>query len=187
MSANLIVDLGNTAQTGVSINSTQQPSLASGALYISVASGAVVGNSLNFQNADTFCNLHVTGVPSFASGQLRIAVQTAGADTSGSYTDPTSGLATFPTSFQSGGILILNSGGLLGGVLGANVSGQFFYSGFGVFAGFQRPQAGQFVRAVALSGDFFAGALSVEFVSQYRTTGSGGGFSYAPGSGTVNV
>ncbi len=58
-------------------------------------------------------------------------------------------------------------------------------SGFSVYGAFQR--LGRFARAVALSGDFYVGPLSVNIVSQLRTTGSGGGFSFSPTSGVVNV
>ncbi len=131
-------------------------------------------------------------------GKLRIAVQCADADVSGQYTDPTSGLPQLPRWFSSGGILILNSGGLLGGTLqgalstqgsnsGLPQSGYVIASGFAVAAYFQRPTPGQYTRAIVLSGDFYAGILTATFVSQYRTTGSGGGFSLLPGSGVVNV
>ena len=46
---------------------------------------------------------------------------------------------------------------------------------------------GQYVRAIAMSGDFWQSTLSVGFVSQLRTVGSGGGFTYSPGSGSVSV
>ena len=182
MSANLIVDLGNTAAMQLSVG---LGGAGSGLVY--AASGAVIGQGVDLRNADTFCNLFAAGNGIFGSGQLRIQIQTSDSDVSGNYTDPTSGLAALPTSFSSGGILILNSGALGGGLLGAFTSGQSIQSGFAVAAGFQRPQAGTYVRANVLSGDFFAGTLTVGFISQYRTTGSGGGFTYSPGSGSVNV
>lgn len=191
MSANLIVDLGGTAQTYPTIGSAG----TSGGVF--AASGGYIGLSVDMINSDTYCNINAIGVPFFTSGQLRVAVQTSDSDVSGTYTDPTSGLPQFPTSFQSGGILILNSGGLLGGTqsvssVGANSgqiqSGYAFQSGFSVCAAFQRPQAGRFVRANVLSGDFFAGQLAVGVISQNKTTGSGGGFSYSPlQQGPINV
>ena len=132
----------------------------------------------------------VAGLPSVYSGQLRIQVQCSDVDTSGNYTDPTSGLPQFPTNFSSGGILWINSGGLTGAISDASSSGtpnsgHGVSGGFVAFAGFQR--VGTFVRANALAGDFYEGSLSVGFVSQSRTTGSGGGYTYSPGSGNVNV
>ena len=182
MSANLLVDLGNSCQMGLSIGIG---GAGSGLVY--PASGAIVGLSVNMRDSDTYCNLKLAGNAVFTSGQLRIAVQTAPSDTSGQFTDPTSGLepGDRPGAFASGGILWINSGGVGGGVLGAAVSGQMVQSGWSAAQAFQRP--GQFVRAIVLSGDFYAGPLTVEFISQLRTTGSGGGFSYQPGSGTVNV
>ncbi len=179
MSANLLVDLGNTCQMGVSIQGTP---VLSGAL-VAPCSGAVIGAGINMMNADTYCNLFVCGVS--ASGQLRVQVQCSDADTSGTYTDPTSGIAGFPGSFQSGGILWLNSGGAGGGTLGAQYSGQSLASGFAVAQGFIR--TGTFVRANLLSGDFGAGPLTVGFISNLKTIGSGAGFTFSPGSGTVNV
>src|SRR5271166_4002060 len=117
MSASLLVDLGNTCLMGP----VTLPTFASGTF---AASGATIGQSVDLLNANTFCNLIAMGVPLFTSGQLRLQVQCSDFDTSGSYVDPTSGLAQLPTSFQSGGIVIINSGGLLGGVLGAQTSGQ---------------------------------------------------------------
>lgn len=175
MSSSLLVDLGNTCQLGLSV-------ATSGAF---AASGALIGAVQNMQNANTFCNVMVAGMPTTPSGVLRIQVQSANTNSSGSFTDPTSGLAALPTSFSSGGILILNSGGLLGGVINTAASGQHFYSGFAASAGFQRP--GVFVRANVLSGDFYNGALTVTFVSQLRTSSSGGGYSYQPTSGVVRV
>lgn len=181
MSANLVVDIGGSCQSLPSINAGVVGN--SGIAYS--ASGGLIGNSVDMLHSDTFCNLNVAGTPIFTSGQLRIQVQTADSDTSGSYTDPTSGAAQMPTYFSSGGILILNSGGVGSGLLGGGTSGQNMQSGFNVFAGFQRPQ--RFVRANMVSGDFYGGTLQVNFVAQNKTTGSGGGFSYQPGSGTINV
>ena len=179
-SANLIVDIGGTAQSQLSIGIG---GAGSGNIY--AASGAVIGLAANLIAANTYCNLHVAGTPLFASGQLRIAVQVADADTSGSYADPTSGVTSFPTAFSSGGILILNSGGLGSGTLNGGTSGQNMQSGFSVYAAFLRN--GQYARAVVLSGDFYAGTLTVGFVSQLKTTGSGAGSTQSPGSGVVSV
>jgi hypothetical protein len=174
------VDLGNTCQLFATV---VPPATASGVAY--AASGALIGFSYDGLNSDAFTNVMIAGNAAFASGQLRVAVQTSDTDTSGTYTDPTSGLAQFPTSFQSGGIVILNSGQLGGGLLGAFVSGQSIQSGFAVSAAFQRPH--RFARANVLSGDFFAGPLTVSFINNLHTTGSGGGYTLSPSSGTVNV
>ncbi len=185
MSAGLLVDLGNTAQQGVSISPT--PFLSGG--LIAAASGNIIGQSVNMINANTYCNVELVGVS--ASGQIRIQVQTADSDTSGSYTDPTSGLAQLPGVFASGGIIWVNSGGTGQGVFSPFASGNSLASGFAAATAFQRP--GQFVRANILTegSQQYAGPLTVAFVSQLKTTGSGGGFSYAPqglsGGNTVNV
>lgn len=180
MSASLLVDLGNTCQTLPTIAGNNA---TSGIIF--AASGAIIGATVDRLNADTFCNLLLTGNAAYGSGQLRVAVQTAPSDVSGQFTDPTSGLAAFPTSFQSGGILWLNSGQLGGGLFGPFTSGQAIQSGFACAGAFQAPN--RFVRANVLSGDFFAGTLQVVVVSQLRTTGSGAGFTYSPTSGSINV
>ncbi len=183
MSAALTVDLGNTCQ----LFNTISPTLAaSGVAY--AASGAIIGFSCDGINADTFTNVLVAGQASFTSGQLRIQVQSADADTSGLYTDPTSGLAQLPTNFQSGGIIWFNSGQAGGGTFGAFISGHAIQSGFAESAAFQCP--GRFKRAIMMSGDFYAGPLTVTFVNHLHTTGSGGGFTWSPqssGSNVVNV
>jgi hypothetical protein len=181
-SAGYVIDLGNETFSYPSILNQ------SGGTFL--ASGALVGQGINFANQNAMCNLHVCGNAIFASGQARIAVQCSDTDTSGTYTDPTSGMPNFPGAFASGGILWLNSGQVSSGVLNNGASGQGpLTSGFSVCQGFQRPFT--FVRAVALSGDFFAGSLTVNFFSQQRSVGSGGGFSTSPqvfpAAGPINV
>ena len=180
MSANLLVDLGNTTQQGVSIQDTP---LLSGS-FIAAGSGVIIGQTINMINANTYCNLQLTGVS--ASGRLRVQVQTADNDTSGEFTDPTSGLAQLPTAFSSGGILWINSG-LDNGTLGPVISGHNIASGWAESAAFIRP--GTYVRANVLSEGTaqYAGALTATFISQLKTTGSGGGFTLSPSSGVVNV
>lgn len=178
-----VVDIGNTCFSDVSYSS-----FGAGSGIACPRSGALVGDGCDMLNANNYCNLNVVGTLIVGSGDLRIAVQTAPADVSGQYTDPTSGLAAFPGAFLSGGILILNSGitGVSGcGFFGPFVSGQALNSGFCVFQAFQRPQ--QYARAIVLSGGQFTGPLQVSFVSQLKTAGSGGGFTFSPTSGTVNV
>ncbi len=176
MSANYVVDLGNTT---VSLGSQIGGSLFPG-------SGANIGNICDMINANTFTNLVVGTISQFTSGQLRLLVQTSDTTNSGDFTDPTSGLAAFPTVFTSGGMATLNSGGgANGGTFGLGVSGQFVQSGVIVFAGFQRPH--RYVRSLALSGDIGRWDSSVGFVAQLKTTGSGGGYTPSPTSGPVNV
>lgn len=163
MSANLVVDLFNTTQMTPSIV------CSSGGNGTYVCSGAIIGNTVDLLYANTFCNLFIsTGISQ--SGLLRVGVQTSDATTSGSFTDPTSGLPQLPTSFQSGGLIWFNSGGGL-------VSGAY------TAAGFQRPH--RYARCIALSGDFFNGPIQAGFVSQLKTTGSGGGYTWVPQSGTT--
>ena len=176
-SANLVVDVGGTCQTYPSLPSQ------SGGVTLS-ASGAIIGNPVDMLHSDTFCNVGLNGILTLGSGSLRVQVQTSDAVASGTFTDPTSGLAQLPTSFLSGGIIVLNSGDSVGGLTGPAVSGQYIQSGFSFFAGFQRPQ--RYARLNVISG-LFGGPLIGIFLSQYKTTGSGGGFTLSPGSGTVSV
>ena len=185
MSAGYVVDLGNSA---ISLESNNN--------LIFSASGTNVGKTCDLLQANTFTNLYVAGISQYPSGQLQIRVQTSDTDVSGDFTDPTSGLAAFPTVFQSGGIVFLNSGGgttaaapaasfQQGGVFGAFTSGQGIFSGIIAFAGFQRPH--RFVRTLVLSGGFMQFTGSIGFVAQAKTTGSGGGVTFQPTSGVVNV
>lgn len=211
MSAFLAGDLGGTV---ISYPSLQTLSGSSSPGSGSLGYGDTVGKSVDLNHADTICNLNVVGLAvTNLSGQVRIGVQCSDSDVSGNYTDPTSGLQTFPSWFASGGIIWLNSGGVLGGTIqgaiagsppslnmgvpglpagftqansGSPNSGYAIASGFNVFASFQR--TGRFARAFVVSGDLgYLGPLTVSFVSQLRTTGSGGGMTYSPSSGQVNV
>jgi len=170
MSSSLLVDLAASCQLAPSI--VADPALSGGGPYS--ASGAIIGGFVDLTNANTYCNIYFNGGQSF-SGRARVAVQTSDATTSGSFTDPTSGLprTALPTTLQSGGVLWVNSGA------GPLLSGVF------VAAAFQRPQ--RYARLVVLSGDFFAGAINGGFISQLRTTSSGGGSTQLPGSGTPSV
>jgi len=205
VSASYLVDLGGTTLLYPSL----LPSQAQSGL-VSPLSGVLIGNSVDMLHANSFCNAVITGINYNFSGQVQIQVQTSDTDVSGNYTDPTSGLAQFPTWFSSGGLLWINSGGLLGGTLqgaifggvaggpagasnaasGSPNSGYAIASGFTVAAGFQR--IGRFVRANVLSGALnsgfgYNGPFSVSFISQLKITGSGGGYTPAPSSGAVNV
>ena len=174
MSANLIVDIGATADYRTSVM------IGSGASF-------TVGEIVDLLHANTFCNLFVAGGVGGGSGLIEARVQTSDALTSGSFTDPTSGLAQLPTSFISGGVFIANSGLWASGntSLTAPVNNApLFCSGGIQFAAFQRPQ--RYARVITNSG-VYPGAITAGFVSQKKTTGSGGGFSYSPSSGVVSV
>lgn len=164
MSANLIVDLGGS----VALIPSVVPANGVGS---SPASGIIVGAPVDLLYANTYCNMLVNIGPNL-SGGFKVLVQTSDATTSGSFTDPTSGLAQLPTSFSSGGVFAISG-------IGSPASGLM------VSAAFQRPQ--RYARAVVMSGDQANAPVSVGFISQLKTTGSGGGFSPQPGSGTVNV
>ncbi len=190
MSANLVVDLGGTVISFVSLPSTAVLvdagiAITSGGC-ISSLSGTLVGDIWDGINADTFCNIAVVG-KGFGSGPLIVQVQTSDALTSGSFTDPTSGLAQLPTSFSSGCNLIIGSGPSTDatlGILSSGNSGSYLLSGFMAFAAFQRPH--RYAR-INLQAGFYDGTLQAAFISNLKTTGSGGGFTLSPGSGSVNV
>jgi hypothetical protein len=173
MSANLVVDLGATTDYRVSV---------------AVGSGAnlVIGEIVDFLSANTYDNVFVAGGLA-GSGVVEVRVQTSDATTSGSFTDPTSGLAALPTSFVSGGVFFANSGLWASGneSLTAPVNNApLFCSGGIQFAAFQRPA--RYARLVLNSG-FYPGPITAGFISNKKTTGSGGGFTYAPLTGSVNV
>lgn len=183
MSANLVVDLRNTTSYWASI--AQRTIAASG-----VGTGVVVGKIVDLLHANTFTQVYAAG-NDFSSGEVRILLQTSDATTSGSFTDPTSGLpaGAFPPGIHSGGVFLLNSGlWQSGGQLGASVSGvSRFASGGLEFGAFLRPH--RYARLVLLSGTgngiaFQSGAtLTAGFVANLKTTGSGAGFTQSPASG----
>lgn len=178
MSANTLVDLGNSTQQGLSIS-------AINGVGGTPASGELVGGIVDMLHANNYTNLVVVGGPT--SGLLSIQVQVSDQTTSGSFTDPMSGLAVFPGAFLSGAILIVNSGLQVSGspnLPGVN-NAPLFCSGGVEAEGFQR--TARYVRARALSGGSFDAPMSALFVSNLKTTGSGNGFTYSPTSGTVNV
>lgn len=161
MSANLVVDINATCQTSVSF--------ATSSVGTVPASGIQIGQVVDLLTANTFCNVFGTSAPN--ANQVLVQVQTSDSTASGTFTDPTSGLAQLPTNMQSGGILVVGSGSQA-------VSGDIH------FGAFQRP--GRYARCIILSG-LNTGWVTAGFVSQRKTTGSGGGFSYAPLTGSVNV
>lgn len=169
MSAGLILDIGQSA--------LYLPSIAPAAGVGSTpASGVIIGNIVDTINANTLTNVVVTGGVSL-SGTFRVQVQSSPTTASGDFTDPTSGLAVMPTNLLSGGILLCNSGQSL-----ASGGG---YSGCIEFGAFLTPD--RYVRAIVMSGDSYNAPVFVGFVKQLKQTGSGGGYSYAPQTGTVNV
>jgi len=178
MSANLIVDIGATAD--------YRPSVAT-LVEVSPASGTVVGQIVDLLFANTYCNVYVAG--GAASGPIDVRIQTSDGLTSGSFTDPTSGLpaGTLPAFLASGGIFWANSGLQVSGAYSVTApvnNSPAFCSGGIAFAAFQRPQ--RYARLLVMSGAF-VGHVNAGFVSQKKTTSSGGGFSLSPSSGVVNV
>lgn len=178
MSASLAVDLGFTCD--------YRPSVSL-AVPVSPASGTVVGQIVDLQNADTFCNIFCAGGP--ASGVIEVRVQTSDGTTSGSFTDPTSGLprTALPSFIASGGVMFVNSGLHSSGnsSLSSPVdNAPLFCSGGTQYGAFQRPH--RYARLLVMSGAF-PESVQAGFISNKRTVGSGGGFTYSPGSGTVNV
>lgn len=169
--AGTLVDIGNI--TLPSVSGAPNVSVAGVAgVGATPASGVIVGQNVDLLHANNFCNLTVMGGPSL-SGQFRVLVQNSDSTASGTFTDPTSGLAVMPTRFLSGGVLVCNSG---------NAE---MRSGGLVFAGFVR--TGRYARTIIMSGDQFNAPVMTAFTSQLKTPGSGGGFSYSPTSGVVSV
>lgn len=212
MSANLVVDVGGTCVAVPSLVSTFGP--ASGAVVglpvdlkdantlcnVFFAGGAASGPvALLIQTAEPGSGLIQSG---------------GGYPISGNFTDPTSGLAQLPPGVSSGGIMWVNSGlvslpggGGASGQMGINTfpfgtspvfnaqaspgyvaSGNFpvFGSGGGMaFAAFQRPH--RYARLLLQSGASAIPGVVAGFLSQLRTTGSGGGSTQSPQTGTVNV
>lgn len=195
MSANLVVDLFSTTLCQPSLPSAAVSADAGIAITsggcISSLSGVLVGDIINIAQANTVTNVYVAG-RSLGSGPLVIGVQTSDSTASGTFTDPTSGLAALPGNFQSGGNLIFGSGGWTGpadpgGVYNSGVSGQMVLSGFFAGSWFQSP--GQYVRLLVRSGFMDVAGFQAGIIKQLRTVGSGGGFSWAPLSGNpvINV
>ena len=196
MGAALSLDLYNATQTVYSLPSTAAaadgPIAISSGGVISSLSGVMVGDIVDLVNCNNACQVYVAG-RSLGSGPLMIGVQTSDATTSGSFTDPTSGLAAMPSVFQSGGYLVIGSGGWTGatdpgGIYSSGLSGSMVLSGFMAFAGFQRPH--RYARLFLGSGFMDWAACQAGFVSQLKTQGSGAGFAWSPqssGNNTINV
>lgn len=162
MSATTIVDIGQIDAFRPSIG----PATGDGG---TPASGVVIGMTADLRDHNNLTNV-LAGFGTSISGQFRLQVQTSDSDTSGNFTDPTSGLPVFPTNMLSGGILVINSGN-------NQASGGFFAGGF------LRPH--RYARVNILSGDQFNAQVVAGFLCQPKRTGSGAGYTYSPGSGTV--
>lgn len=174
MSANLVVDIGATCDYRASVT-------------VSSGSNLIVGQIVDLTNANTYCNVFCAG--GIGSGEIVLRIQTSDAVTSGTFTDPTSGIALLdlPPSITSGGQIHVNSGLWASGnssLTSPVNSAPLFCSGGIQFAAFQRPH--QYARLILVSGPFL-NSITAGFVSNKRQTGSGGGFTYSPGSGTVDV
>lgn len=172
MSANLVVDLSNTCDYRSSIN-------------VGSGSNLVVGEIVDLLYANTYTNVFVNGQA--GSGAIEVRIQTSDSVLSGTFTDPTSGLAQLPVNIRSGGILWANSGLWASGnySLTAPVNNApLFCSGGIMFGAFQRPH--QYARLVLNSGPF-PNALTAGFIGNKKTTGSGGGYTLSPTSGVINV
>lgn len=190
MAADLLVDLFSHSLAYPSLPSPSQGADAGLAITsggcVSSLSGVQIGDSIDLNDVNHFTNVYVEG-RSFGSGPLLIGVQDSPDSTSGNFTDPTSGLAQFPTWFRSGGWLIIGSGPATAtnlGIAGSGLSGQIIQSGFMTFGAFQRK--GRWARLVLGSG-FYDGTLRAGFIAQRRVIGSGTGYSVSPSSGILNV
>lgn len=171
MSANLVVDLGQTCRQAVSV-------------YAAATSGSTVGEPVDLLFENTYCNVFVAGGPS--SGQAHFRVQTTDS-LSGTWTDPTIGIpqSALPALIGSGGTLLVNSGlrasGTFGLPFGAPLSGSTRHASGGVtFAAFLRPH--RYARLHLMSGSY-TNFMTAGFVTNLKTTGSGGGQTFSPGSG----
>lgn len=175
MSASLTIDVRNTCDF--------RPSVGVGS-----GSNLVVGEIVDLQNSDTLCNIFVAGAQG-GSGAIQVFVQSSDSTASGTFTDPTSGIpnGSFPSVLLSGGIFITNSGLWVSGNQSESApvnNAPLFCSGGIDFAFFQRPQ--RYVRLILNSGPY-PNAITAGFLSNKRTTGSGGGFTFNPTSGVVSV
>lgn len=173
MSANLVVDLFSTTDRAVSVG-------------VGSGSDLTVGRIIDMLGANTMCQVFATA-PLGGSGAIEVRIQTSDLTTSGSFTDPTSGLAQMPSTVLSGGRVIFNSGlwtsGFSSPVSPVN-NAPLFCSGGADFSAFQRPQ--RYARLIYVSGPF-PNPIAAGFISNKKTTGSGGGQTQSPGSGVISV
>ena len=167
MSASLVVDLGNTTLHQVTIVPEYQP----------VASGAVVGRGVDMLHADTLTNVFIAH-GNILSGRADYAFQESDTDVSGNYA--AINVNSGESWWMSGGRTTINSSGV-------GMSGTGRVSGAIPMGFFQRQR--RYVRAIqeALGAIGSDAEVGVGVVAQLLQTGSGGGFTLAPSSGTVNV
>lgn len=177
---NHIVDLANSCDYHVSLWSLSGQAVQ-------------VGRIVDLLGAHINTNLFVAGT--VQSGPLQLYVQTSDSTTSGSFTDPTSGLPTgaFPVQGRivSGGIFYANSGLYASGYsspdFNLGTGGGPLTSGGFALASFQRPH--RYARVVLQSGNAVGAAsiIAAGFIGQKVQGVSGGGYTLSPGSGTINV
>ena len=174
MSASYVVDVRNGCDYQGSVN-------------VGSGSNLIVGEIVDLLHANTFCNVYCAGGAN--SGIIQLQIQTADATTSGTFTDPTSGMDVddLPPGVVSGGQVYFNSGLFASGNFSMTApinNAPAFCSGSIQFAAFQRPH--RYARLLTVSGGYTS-YFAAGFVTQKRVTGSGGGQSQSPGSGVVNV
>ena len=160
MSASYLVDLKGSADLDLSLTSP-----AGVSAYLAPASGIIIGGIIDFIHANSFTNLLVAAGQS-NSGTFRLGVQTSDTTNSGDFVAPYSGSAYLPTAFTSGMVLTFGS--------------TAYNSGFIDSAAFQAPARYGRINLLAETTDQWQGALLAGFVRQYKTTGSGGGFTQSP-------
>lgn len=159
-------------------------------VVVGSGSNLIIGDVVDFLNANAYTNVLVAGGVGGGSGAIEIRIQTSDSTASGTFTDPTSGLpaGSLPQNVVSGGIIWANSG-LWGSGAAVNpyvpvnnapsmCSGNFWAGAF------QRPH--RYARLIINSGAY-PGAVTAGFLGQLRTTTSGGGSSQSPGSGTPSA
>lgn len=175
MSASYVVDLAGTT-------------LHKSSIVVGSGSNLIIGDIVDLLNANTYTNVWVAGGAGGGSGAIEIRIQTSDGLTSGSFTDPTSGLpaGSLPVNVVSGGIIWANSG--LWGSGAANNgpivpinNAPMFCSGGEMFGAFQRPH--RYARLIINSGAY-PGAVTAGFIGQSKVTTSGTGSTQSPSSGT---
>ncbi len=171
-----MIDIGNTCDYQVSLISLS-------------GSNTAVGRIIDLLGADTNCIGWVAATA--LSGLAPIFIQTADVTTSGTFSDPTSGLwegGGLPDGVASGGIFWANSGLYASGYNSPSSplnDGPLMCSGGIQFFHFQKPH--RYARLNLSGGAIGAEILMAGFISQKKVTGSGHGFSFLPGSGSLSV
>lgn len=173
MSANYVVDLNPTVDVRASV------AQGSGASF-------TVGRIADLLQANTLCNVYCANGLG-GSGAIEVRIQTSDSVLSGTFTDPTSGLARLMDGIASGGVVFFNSGIYASGHSSPCASinnAPLFHSGGQQFVAFQRPH--RYARLIVNSG-VFPSDITAGFLSQKKNIGSGAGFTFSPGSGVVEV